>query len=78
MQELLPLPTVPGIGLQDTQRAAVLPSIGSALDWLRKCVRERPNLRVQVCSRTSCPCLAITVQPLLTNGCNPECCILMP
>ncbi len=47
MQELLPLPSVPGLGLQDSQRSAVLPSIGSALDWLRRCVRERPNLRVQ-------------------------------
>ena len=47
MQELLPLPSVPGLGLQDSQRSAVLPSISSALDWLRRCVRERPNLRVQ-------------------------------
>ena len=48
MQELLPLPGVQGLGLQDSQRSAVLPSIGCALDWLRRCVRERPNLRVQV------------------------------
>lgn len=48
LQDLLPLPSVAGLGPQDSQRAAVLPSIGSALEWLRKCVRERPNLRVQV------------------------------
>ena len=42
--------------------SAVAPSISSALDWLNKCVSERPNLRLQVwaaaygCTSPASPC----------------------
>ncbi|KAK9909332.1 hypothetical protein WJX75_000680 [Coccomyxa subellipsoidea] len=42
------LPSLAAFGAQGAQRSVVAPSISSALDWLRTCVRERPNVRVQV------------------------------
>lgn len=55
---LPPPPVVPPPGLPaaaaaaaaagGVPRAAVLPSLGATLDWLRRCVREAPSLRMQV------------------------------
>ncbi|BDA42444.1 Folylpolyglutamate synthase [Coccomyxa sp. Obi] len=42
------LPSLAQFGAQGAQKSVVVPSISTALDWLRKCVRERPNVRVQV------------------------------
>lgn len=44
-------PSLAAFGAQGAQRSVVAPSISSALDWLRTCVRERPNVRVQVIFR---------------------------
>ncbi|EIE20887.1 putative folylpolyglutamate synthetase [Coccomyxa subellipsoidea C-169] len=41
-------PSLAAFGAHGAQRSVVAPSISSALDWLRTCVRERPNVRVQV------------------------------
>jgi folylpolyglutamate synthase len=49
---LPPPPLVPPPGLPAaaaaTSRAAVLPSLGATLEWLRRCVREAPSVRMQV------------------------------
>lgn len=52
---LPPLPAVPSPGTAaglataaGTTRSAVLPSLAVTLDWLRRCVREAPSLRMQV------------------------------
>lgn len=43
------IPIVPGIpGPQDPTKGAVLPSIRMALDWLRRCAKERPSVKMQV------------------------------
>ncbi len=56
VQEGVHLPSLAQFGAVGAQRSAVVPSISSALDWLRKCVREKPNVRVQVLQTlSSCP-----------------------
>ncbi|GAB4823124.1 hypothetical protein N2152v2_010170 [Parachlorella kessleri] len=45
---LPPLPCIPSLSLQDTARGAVLPNLQATLEWLRRCVRETPSLRMQV------------------------------
>lgn len=43
------LPTVPGVGPQDVATGAVLPSIKSALQWIRSCAKSLPPpFKVQV------------------------------
>ena len=44
---LPPLPRLAGGAAQDAARGAVVPSLGSAVEWLRGCVRQRPGLRMQ-------------------------------
>ncbi len=45
---VVPLPALDGSHEQQMGISAVAPSISTALDWLNKCVSERPNLRLQV------------------------------
>lgn len=43
-----PLPRVPGVGAQDLAVGAVLPNLRGTLDWLRRCAREAPAVRMHV------------------------------
>lgn len=45
---LLPLPSLPFLPPQDTAKGAVLPNLQGTLEFLRRCVREKPSLRMQV------------------------------
>ncbi|KAK9835139.1 hypothetical protein WJX81_000787 [Elliptochloris bilobata] len=45
---LPPLPRRAALAAQDAARGAVAPSLHSAVEWLRGCVRQRPGLRMQV------------------------------
>ena len=45
--QLPALPRLAGQAAQDAARGAVAPSLGTAVEWLRGCVRQRPGLRMQ-------------------------------
>lgn len=48
-KNLPPLPWPANFGpAQDAATGAVLPSLRVTVDWLRRCVRERPSMRMQV------------------------------
>eukprot|EP00877_Chromochloris_zofingiensis_P004091 jgi/Chrzof1/13683/Cz08g08020.t1 len=45
---LPPLPAPPGCEAQDTRHGAVAPSVHSVVEWLRRCVKEHPKLKLHV------------------------------
>lgn len=47
---VVPLPALDRSHDQQMGISGVAPSISSALDWLNRCVSERPNLKLQVLS----------------------------